>query len=99
MLKSAKISLINNVFYYFSPIGINIQTSKSITLDSNAVLHITPRVMLAMDAFNDPSGAFVICGFNDPDKCSDLVIVNNIAAGSEYAGFGAPGHDCGGEAS
>lgn len=55
--------------------------------------------MLAMDAFNDPSGAFVICGFNDPDKCSDLVIVNNIAAGSEYAGFGAPGHDCGGEAS
>ena len=48
--------------------------------------------------FVDPRGAFVICGYNDPDTCSGLTITNNIAAGSEYVGFGSPGHDCGTEA-
>ena len=50
-----------------------------------------------MDAFNDPSGAFVICGFNDPDQCENLKVVNNIAAGSDYTGFGAVAHSCGQE--
>lgn len=64
-------------------------------MDGNGVLHVTPRVISALDEFSDPRGAFVICGFNDPDNCAGLKIINNIAAGSDYTGFGAVAHTCG----
>jgi len=43
----------------------------------------------------DVEAAYGICSQKESDRCSDISIVNNIAAGSTYAGFTVPAHDCG----
>jgi hypothetical protein len=85
---SENVALVNNIFFDFSTIGVNIQTSNNITLDGNAVVHIIPRTLYHFDKFVDPNAAFIICGFNFPDYCKDLTIINNIAAGANYSGYG-----------
>jgi len=35
----------------------------------------------------DKEGGFSICAYDPIDKCSDIRVRNNIAAGSTYAGF------------
>jgi hypothetical protein len=91
---SENVALVNNIFFDFSTIGVNIQTSNNITLDGNAVVHIIPRILFHLDTFVDPNAAFIICGFNFPDYCKDLTIINNIAAGANYSGYGVQGHSC-----
>ena len=43
----------------------------------------------------DREAAYSICSQKTDDICTDLSVVNNIAAGSTYAGFLVPAHDCG----
>jgi hypothetical protein len=43
----------------------------------------------------DKEGAYSICSYNEPDSCSEISVVNNIAAGSAYTGFAVMGHNCG----
>ena len=43
----------------------------------------------------DIEAGFAICSKKENDRCSDISVVNNIAAGAAYAGFVVPAHDCG----
>jgi hypothetical protein len=46
----------------------------------------------------DKEGGFSICAYDPEDKCSDIRVRNNIAAGSTYAGFVlGVGYKCGEE--
>ena len=83
------------MFFDFSPIGVNIQTSHNISVINNAVVHVMPRSVSEMDGFNDPIAAMIICAFNYGDFCMDIVVMGNTVSGADYAGFGAFGHPCG----
>jgi hypothetical protein len=45
----------------------------------------------------DKEGCVSVCAYfnNDDSDCYNNILQNNIAAGCLYAGFVAPGHDCG----
>lgn len=46
--------------------------------------------------FFDPRAGLSVCGYNYPDVCSKITVVNNIVAGTYYAGFaGMLAHTCG----
>jgi len=46
----------------------------------------------------DKEGCFSICAYDVKDKCYDIRVRNNIAAGSSYAGFVlGVGYKCGEE--
>lgn len=59
------------------------------------MVHVTFRDLGAESAYRDPTAGIVVCTLNEPDTCSGISIVNNTAAGNDYAGIGgAYGHDC-----
>jgi len=93
--KSQNVHLSNNIIYNFKPVGVAIQTSGNITYDRNILSHVYERVITAMDQYVDPRGGVCICSLLKEDRCTDLVITDNIVAGAAHAGFIAPGHDCG----
>jgi len=41
----------------------------------------------------EPTGAILSCA-NDNDVCSDISIVNNVAAGAPFTGFAVYAHTC-----
>lgn len=43
----------------------------------------------------DKAGGISICAYEEDDECPDMLVRNNIVAGSVYAGFVMAGHDCG----
>ena len=47
----------------------------------------SPREGFSGQNLVDKEGQFSICAYNLKDKCSDIRVRNNIAAGSSYAGF------------
>jgi len=46
-----------------------------------------PRSWFAAGMTIDKEAGFSICAYNSGDKCSDIRVRNNIAAGSTYSGF------------
>lgn len=64
-------------------------TSNNITIDGNILLKAYPRLITALDAFVDPNGGLIVCGYNYPDFCTGITVINNIAAGINYAGIAA----------
>lgn len=92
---SANINLTNNVFHNFRPIGIAVQKSRSITFDNNVVSNIIERTTFeALNSIVDKAGAISFCAYGGKENCPDMFVRNNIVAGSAYAGFVMPGHDC-----
>lgn len=94
IVSSANVKIENNVAFSFKPIGLAIMTSSNITIDNNIVAHIYERVLDA-DFIVDRRAAYTICALLENDKCRNIKITRNIAAGAAYAGFVMPGHDCG----
>ena len=93
---SAKVVMQDNLWFNFRAIGIAIDFANNITFDNNVVAHIIERTTIeAGDKFVDKRAAVTICQYLEPETCSDIRVTNNIAAGVTYAGFIAPGHDCG----
>jgi hypothetical protein len=73
-----------------------IRSSRNVTVDNNVIANIVERTTLEADIHSvDKGGAFSICAYWEPDNCQDIKVRNNLAAGSTYAGFVTPGHDCG----
>lgn len=54
-----------------------------------------PRSILALNNFNDPKVGISVCAFNYGDKCKNVKVLNNIVAGTDFAGFATYGHNCG----
>lgn len=68
---------------------------KNITFDGNVIAHILDRTTyIPADGIVDLKGGLAVCVLRET-ICSDLSIVNNLAAGITYAGFIVPGHKCG----
>jgi len=94
---SANIYMKDNWFYDFRPVGIAVDSSQNTTLDGNILMRVLERTSIEADGmFEDKRGGFAICSYFDSHaNCKDLRIINNIATGVTFAGFIAPGDDCG----
>lgn len=95
--KSANIHVEGNIFFIAKPIGFRVDTATNVTIKGNFVGHVTERIVEGGGGFIDKWGAFLICSL-EGTKCKDVFVTDNIAAGSAYAGFIAPSHDCGDQA-
>ncbi len=40
-------------------------------------------------------GGFVSCAADFNDRCSDILVENNLVAGAQFAGYVVEGHACG----
>jgi hypothetical protein len=69
-------------------------TSDNITLDGNVLFNVQPRGISALDNYVDPNGGMIICGYNYPDRCSNIKVINNLVMGVKYAGIGTMGRSC-----
>ena len=97
IISSSNIFMKDNVVFRMKPFSFVVTTSRNITLDSNIAISTVPRVKDMDEGIMvvDKEAAFAICSKKDDDICSDISIVNNIAAGASYAGFIVAAHDCG----
>lgn len=95
ILNSANIQMSDNIFFSFRPFGVAIDSAKNITFDNNFVGGTVERTTFeSLDQKVDKAGLVAVCS-KDISLCEDVYVTNNIAAGGIYAGFIAPGHDCG----
>lgn len=70
--------------------------SNNVTVDGNIVAGIVPRTTIEFAGkFIDKEGAYSICAYMEGDKCTDVTLTNNLAAGSSYAGFLLHAPNCG----
>lgn len=77
-------------------VGLNIITSSDIVLDRLIVGGIERRSELSAQNAADIEACYSICAYiGNNDRCSNVSLTNSIATGCYYAGFVAPGHDCG----
>jgi G8 domain/Right handed beta helix region len=96
---SENIMIQNNNIFNFQKYGVNILTSKDITLDGNWVFGIYARNISTRD-MQDTIGAILACAHFPGDKCYNIRLTNNIAAsvqsaGVDTVGYSVPGHECG----
>jgi len=97
IIESANIFIGDSTMFRHQAFGIQIMTSRNVTIDGNVLAAILPRVTL-IDPFTktiDKGAGMAVCSFKLGDMCSDIFIKNNIVAGADYAAFVAPAHDCG----
>lgn len=97
IVKSDYIVLEDNIWFDFTPIGVRWDYSNFIRFANNFVGLIKKRTTFTAQKTLDKEGGVIACSY-EVDKqtgCTDNSIVNNIVAGAKYAGFVAPGHDCG----
>lgn len=68
-------------------------------MEANFIGDVRKRPIVS-DKIVDKDAAVAICSFNSADKCKELEITNNIAAGNEVEyGFISYTHNCGQSAS
>jgi len=72
---------------------------RNVTVDANFIGDIRGRGIEFMNMAIDKESCVGYCSYDGPTKCYDIIFTNNIAAGCVYAGFVAPGYDCGNTAS
>lgn len=86
------------MIFNFRPIGINIGSSSDITIDGNVVAHIQQRTTLEFSGvMDDKEGGIFSCTFySETEACSNILITNNIVAGTFWVGYTIYGHRCGG---
>lgn len=84
----------NNIWWGFRPLGGVWDEVKNITFDGNVIAHVVDRTtFVSMDMLLDKKAGLSVCAYRGT-ACSDLSIVNNLVAGTAYAGFIVPGHNC-----
>ena len=97
--ESENIIFENNNVYRTLKFGLNIATSKNITIDRNWVVLVNWRNLTAQTA-GDPNAGIVMCGQILSDKCVDVRIINNMVSSVESTGVDTTGytvfhHRCG----
>lgn len=96
---SKNVYLDGNAFVGARAIGVGVFASSNITIINNVIGDEGPREEFDLgSAANtvDKEACVSVCAYFGPDeKCFNNVVMNNIAAGCNYAGFIVPGHDCG----
>lgn len=76
-------------------VGVNVITSRNVTLNGIIVGDVRKRLELEMHKMVDKESCVSICAyFGEDGNCQGNTITNSLAFGCVYAGFVAPGHDC-----
>jgi hypothetical protein len=92
---SSNVYFANNNIFSFVRFGVYMDTVTNIQFVENALVGVWTRGLTGLlDEFVDISGGFVGCS-KDPSMICSYSFLNNIAAGTYYAGFLVHGHDCG----
>ncbi len=93
---SRNINVINSSFIGGLVFGINMLATQDSVLDNNLVADVRRRLNEGIHLI-DMEGGYAICSTQDNNICKNLTITNNVAVGTVFAGFVAPGHNCGEE--
>lgn len=72
-----------------------LQTVQDVHLDGIFVGGVERRITNVNLQTIDKEAGLSFCSFFEGDKCFRSSVKNSIAAGNIYAGFVAPGHECG----
>lgn len=95
---SAHITIENSDFIGGRGIGVHLHNTIDVLLDGIFVADIHPRLeqMLALEPSGMHKEACVsVCSHFEGSTCTQTSVRNSVAAGCNYAGFIAPGHECG----
>jgi hypothetical protein len=79
---SANVIIENSTVFDFVKYGVNIMTSKNITIDGNWVIGVYSRHLTTAN-MGDPMGGILGCADKVGDKCFGIKVINNIVAGIE----------------
>jgi polygalacturonase len=66
---SQNVLIQNNTIWSFRPVGVAVQTSNNITIDSNVVGKVVARTTFAGQKLIDKEAGFTICAYSFPDPC------------------------------
>lgn len=92
---SSNILVEGSAFIGARAIGIGVIGSGNVTIDNSIIADIERREELTAQSMVDIEACVSLCAYFGPEDCNDVKITNSIAAGCPYAGFIAPGHECG----
>ena len=93
---SYNVELRDSVFVGAYAIGVHMDMVRNVTMQGTFTGDVKRRDLSALDNFVDKEACVAICSYlTDGSQCSNLKIVDNIAAGCVFGGFVAPGNDCG----
>jgi len=96
-IQDSKNVLVQDSFFISGrQIGVHISKSNNVTIDRVVVADYMTRPEAYGHHIADKEACYAICSFLEGDpQCFDIKVTNSIAAGCVFAGFVAPGHDCG----
>jgi hypothetical protein len=88
-----------NNFFYFVKYGLNIMTSNNVTVNNNWIHGVYGRDITSK-SLKDANGAVVACAHSEGDRCTNIVITNNVvssvqSSGVDTFGYSTMAHDCG----
>lgn len=92
---SKNILIENSDFIGSKAVGVNLKSITDVTLDNIFVADVTKREWTGGDNTLDKEACVAFCSYWEPNSCFRNQLTNSIAAGCAFAGFVAPGHDCG----
>lgn len=84
--------------FNFRPLGIVISDVDHVTVDRNVVGQIQSRTTFDADkAVQDEEGGIVTCTYTNShtEKCTNVMVTNNIVAGAFWIGMTLQGFKCG----
>jgi hypothetical protein len=94
--KSNNVQLIGNSFVGAQAIGVHLDFVRNVTMDNNFIGDVLEREWNVLDKAADKEACVAVCSYmTDGSSCFEMQITGNVAAGCKFAGFIAPGHDCG----
>lgn len=92
---SRDIQIVDSDFIGAQQFGVNLKTINDVTIDNIFVADVKRRVWKGGDNTIDKEACVAYCSWAEPDRCTGNSLKNSVAVGCPYAGFVAPGHDCG----
>lgn len=93
--KSNNVELIDNVFVGYRAVGMNIHKIRNCTITGNFIGDVVGRNLPFIDSTVDKEACVAYSSYFKGAPSYDIIFTDNIAAGCVYAGFVAPGHECG----
>jgi len=97
VINANNIELIDNIFVGYRAVGMNLDKIRNMTVTGNFIGDVVSRKLNVIDSTIDKEACVAYSSYfnNGPGNPSyDITFKNNIAAGCQYAGFVAPGHEC-----
>ena len=98
VLNGNNVELVNNAFVGFRQVGMMLDFVRNCTITGNFIGDVFDRGIQFIDMTIDKEACVAYSSYEVNDKGSpsyDMTFTDNIAAGCPYAGFIAPGHECG----